>query len=379
MSKIKFEQFAINCTKKSLPTPQDYSTYIGLEHMDTKCLQITRWGSDVPLIGEKLVMHKGDILLGKRNAYLRRAAIAPHDGLFSAHGMILRPKEDVVNYDFFALFIASDYFFDEAIRISVGSLSPTINWKDLKDVEFDLPDLETQRKLAKVLWAINDTITTYRDLLQQSDELAKSHFIEMFGDVFRGESNYPTIKIADVVVSKIQRASKSFSAEDEIRYVDISSIDNSKNVIVGYTNYLKKDAPSRAQQHVRQGDILISTVRPNLNNVARIFDDFSNIVASSGFCVLRAEKVKAEFLFGLVSMKAFAEYLDSLTTGANYPAVSDKDILNFEIPNAPEEKQLLYAEFINQIDRSKISVQDGVIKLETLYKKLINQYLKKED
>ena len=175
----------------------------------------------------------------------------------------------------------------------------------------------------------------------------------MFGDVFNGKSNYSTIKISDVVSHKIERASKDFLAEDEIQYVDISSIDNSKNIIIGYTNYRKKDAPSRAQQHVKKDDIVISTVRPNLNNVARIQDDYKNIVASSGFCVLRAEKVESDYLFGLVSMQAFAYYLASLTTGASYPAVSDKDILNFEIPNAPKNKQIEYAEFIRQIDKSK--------------------------
>lgn len=181
----------------------------------------------------------------------------------------------------------------------------------------------------------------------------KSRFIEMFGDVFKGESKYPLIKISNVVESKIERASKDFKQEDEIQYVDISSIDNKKNIIIGYTRYIKKDAPSRAQQHVKLGDIVVSTVRPNLNNVARIPNDYNNIVASSGFCVLRAINIDSDYLFGLVSMQSFADYLASLTTGANYPAVSDKDILNFEIPNAPIDKQKEFSSFIKQIDKSK--------------------------
>ena len=66
--------------------------------------------------------------------------------------MIWRPKEDVVDASFFPFFVSSDYFMDEAIRISVGSLSPTINWRDLKELEFDLPDIDTQRKLGR--WSI---------------------------------------------------------------------------------------------------------------------------------------------------------------------------------------------------------------------------------
>gem|GEM_PF-6636147 len=84
--------------------------------------------------------------------------------IFSAHGMVLRPKEDVIDKDFFPLFISSDYFLDAAIKISVGSLSPTINWRDLKELEFELPDMDTQRKLAEVLWSINDTMEAYKRL-----------------------------------------------------------------------------------------------------------------------------------------------------------------------------------------------------------------------
>jgi len=122
------------------------------------------------------------VLFGKRRAYQKKVAIAPFDGIFSAHGMVLRPKEDVIDKDFFPLFISSDYFLDAAIKISVGSLSPTINWRDLKELEFELPDMDTQRKLAEVLWSINDTMEAYKKLISATDELVKSQFIVMFGE-----------------------------------------------------------------------------------------------------------------------------------------------------------------------------------------------------
>ena len=140
-------------------------------------MKVTRFGSDVAPIGEKLVMRKGDVLFGKRRAYQKKVAIAPFDGIFSAHGMVLRPNVEVIDPDFFPLFISSDYFLDAAIKISVGSLSPTINWRDLKILEFDLPDLETQRKLAAVLWSINDTMESYKMLISATDALVKSKLL----------------------------------------------------------------------------------------------------------------------------------------------------------------------------------------------------------
>lgn len=178
MSKFRFEEIAINSTEKKKPVESDKYTYLGLEHLDPGTLKVSRFGSDVAPIGEKLVMKKGDVLFGKRRAYQKKVAIAPFDGIFSAHGMVLRPKTEVIDSEFFPLFISSDYFLDAAIKISVGSLSPTINWKDLKKLEFELPDLETQRQLAKVLWALIDTIENYKILMTKTDELVKSQFIE---------------------------------------------------------------------------------------------------------------------------------------------------------------------------------------------------------
>ena len=182
MAKYRFDQIAINSTEKKKPVEEDRFTYLGLEHLDSGTLKVTRFGSEVAPIGEKLVMHRGDVLFGKRRAYQKKVAIAPFDGIFSAHGMVLRPKEDVIDKNFFPLFISSDYFLDAAIKISVGSLSPTINWRDLKELEFELPDMDTQRKLAEVLWSINDTMEAYKRLISATDELVKSQFIVMFGE-----------------------------------------------------------------------------------------------------------------------------------------------------------------------------------------------------
>ncbi|RVU55801.1 restriction endonuclease subunit S [Anaerosphaera multitolerans] len=182
MAEYRFDQIVINITEKKKPVEEDKYTYIGLEHLDSQNLKVSRWGSDIAPKGEKLVMKKGDVLFGKRRAYQKKVAIAPFDGIFSAHGMVLRPNEEIIDKNFFPLFISSDYFLDAAIKISVGSLSPTINWRDLKELKFQLPDLDKQKKLADMLWSINRTLLRYKELLNKTDELVKSQFIEMFGN-----------------------------------------------------------------------------------------------------------------------------------------------------------------------------------------------------
>ena len=177
----KFEQIANNSKEKKKPEEQDRFHYIGLEHLNSDSFEIEQWGSESAPTGEKLLMRKGDVLFGKRRAYQRKVGIAPFDGIFSAHGMVLRPNEAVIDKDFFPFFIASDQFMERAVRISVGGLSPTINWKDLKEQVFDIPTLEEQKKLAKLLWAAYYLKDSYKKMLAATDEMVKSQFISQFG------------------------------------------------------------------------------------------------------------------------------------------------------------------------------------------------------
>ena len=191
----RFDDIAINSTAKKKPVESDKFHYVGLEHIDSGSFEITRWGSDVAPVGEKLIMQKGDVLFGKRRAYQRKVAIAPFDGIFSAHGMVLRPKEDVICKEFFPFFLSSNQFMDTAIRISVGGLSPTINWKDLQKQEFELPSIEEQRVLADKLWAAYELKEAYKKMIAATDEMVKSQFIEMF----KNESlQVPLEKIVEV-------------------------------------------------------------------------------------------------------------------------------------------------------------------------------------
>lgn len=370
MPHYRFSDLAYNVTDKKMPEPGDERTYIGLEHLDSGSLAVIRWGSKIELKGQKLIMKKGDILFGRRNTYLRRAAIAPHDGIFSAHGMIFRPKIEVIDPDYFPFFIASSYFMNAAIRISVGSLSPTVNWKTLKELEFDIPTLETQRESAKILKAANELKESYQRLLKQTDDLIKSQFIEMFYG-----KEYPVKKIGDVIEKKINRVAKVFEKSDEIQYLDISSIDNSSKIVTGLTPYVLKDAPSRAQYVLKQGDIMYSTVRPNLQNIAINPYSDSNVVGSTGFCVLRCTGVTTGYMWGVINSVLFTETMINQSSGANYPAVTDKVVHAYEIPIPPLEEQAKYERLVNQSDKSKFELKQAIESVDLLIKSMMQQEL----
>lgn len=367
MKKYRFEQIAINSTEKKKPVEEDRFTYLGLEHLDSGSLKVTRFGTEVAPIGEKLVMKKGDVLFGKRRAYQKKVAIAPFDGIFSAHGMVLRPNEEVVDREFFPLFISSDYFLDEAIKISVGSLSPTINWRDLRKLEFKLPPLEEQRKLAKVLWAVNDTMEAYKKLISSTDAFIKAQFVEQF--ILK--NTYSLVPISELVDRNIKKRKDIAEKFDAIRYIDISAIDNSLKKITGYVEYPINDAPSRAQQVLKKGDVLVSTVRPNLQNIAINPYADDNLVASTGFCVLRCSKCLPEYIWGVISSDAFTQSMCEQASGISYPAVRNSDILQYCVPDVPLEKQEQFAAFIHQSDKLKLELEQALSELSAIYKCII--------
>jgi type I restriction enzyme S subunit len=148
----RFDQIAINVNDRiDNPSEADVEHYVGLEHLDPDSLKIRRWGVPSDVEATKLRFRKGDIIFGRRRVYQRKLAVAEFDGICSAHAMVLRPKTDVVLPEFLSFFMQSDRFMNRALEISVGSLSPTINWKTLAAQEFALPPLEEQRRIVEVV------------------------------------------------------------------------------------------------------------------------------------------------------------------------------------------------------------------------------------
>jgi restriction endonuclease S subunit len=139
------------------PAEAGVERYVGLEHLDPESLRIRRWGAPTDVEAQKLRFQPCDIIFGKRRAYQRKVAVADFEGICSAHAMVLRAREETVVKEFLPFFMQSDTFFDRALSISVGSLSPTINWKTLAGQKFALPSKAEQRRITDILWAADDS------------------------------------------------------------------------------------------------------------------------------------------------------------------------------------------------------------------------------
>lgn len=163
------------------PSTAGVDRYVGLEHLDPGVMTVQRWDSPDKVEAQKLRFQPGDVIFGRRRAYQKKVSRAEFEGICSAHALVLRARPGKMAPDFLPIFLSSDYFLDRAIAISVGSLSPTVNWRDLRVQEFDLPPLDEQQRLAELLWAVERERSASEQLTRavgaERDALIEARFV----------------------------------------------------------------------------------------------------------------------------------------------------------------------------------------------------------
>ncbi|GLK51176.1 restriction endonuclease subunit S [Maricaulis virginensis] len=163
--------------------------------------------------------------------------------------------------------------------------------------------------------------------------------------------SWPMVALGEIT-AKVEKADPEKRGLDEFDYIDLSAVSQTEKRVNGVARIAASDAPSRARQIVHPGDVLVSTVRPNLNGVAVVPQGLLNPVGSTGFSVLRAkpERLDARYLFHWVRMPTFVDEMVRLSTGQSYPAVSDKIVRSSEIPLPPLDEQKRIAAILDKAD-----------------------------
>ena len=255
-------------------------------------------------------------------------------------------------------------------KYSSGATIPHIYFRDYKKEKIVLISEIEQQKIVSILDKIVSLIEKNKKRIILLEELVKSRFIEMFGDPIKNDKGWKKEKLLENVVEKVENISKN--SEIIISYIDISSINNLKNRIETYKNYYIDEAPSRAKKIINRNDILISTVRPNLKNIALFDIETENkAIASTGFCILRTKtKLNTLYLFNVLLSNSFTNELSKKEIGANYPAVTENDIKNVKIALPPLTLQNEFAEFVTKIDKLKFRLFSSIILGENLLKNL---------
>ena len=346
---------------------------VGLEHLTPSNVTLSSWSEDTENTFTK-EFSKGDVLFGRRRAYLKKAAVAPFDGICSGDITVIRAIEDKVDSDLLPFIIQNDFLFDFAVGKSAGSLSPRVKWTHLKEFTIDIPSMTEQRKLAKVLWAIYDMKDKYKKLIVATDELVKSQFIEMFGNV----KEYAFLEDCCSIHARVGwQALKKDEYMEQGEYMLITGTDFVDGRVEFSTCvYVSKERYDMDEKiQVRNGDILV-TKDGTIGKVAIVEGLDMPATLNAGVFVIRPDgRFDADFFSYLFKGPVFSEFVEAVKSGATIKHLNQGKLQKYEIPQASMELQTEFAELYRQSDKSKFALQEAIKDLDALSKKIIAENL----
>ena len=146
------------CDKTYPEHEKEISRFVGLEFIEAENFQLQGWGeiANGTTFSKRFVT--GDVLFGKRRAYLKKVAVADFDGICSGDILVIRAKAKKMLQGLLPYYISADAFIQHAVSTSAGSLSPRTKWKDLSELEVSIPDLKTQEKILEVLKQLDNAV-----------------------------------------------------------------------------------------------------------------------------------------------------------------------------------------------------------------------------
>lgn len=223
--------------------------------------------------------------------------------------------------------------------------------------EIFIPSVNEQRAIVAKIEELFSELDKGEEDLKKAQEQLMIYRQAVLKKAFEGD--WDKVELGSVCDKVLKVKRKEMPLDTQLLYLDIGGIDNVKNKIVDHKEFNWENAPSRAQQIVKVGDILFSTVRTYLKNIARVEKPiYENEIASSGFTVIRGKTgvLNSKYIFYLTTSQFFLEPLNELQRGTSYPAVRDKDVFSqlIPLPNIPDQENI-----VQEIE-SRLSVCDSI-------------------
>jgi len=376
--RVRFEEMAENIGDRvDNPSQAGVERYVGLEHLDPESLKIRRWGTPDEVEATKLRFQPGDIIFGKRRAYQRKLAVADFEGICSAHAMVFRAREDTVVKEFLPVFMQSEVFFERALSISVGSLSPTINWKTLAAQEFVIPPKDEQRRIAEILWAAGGARVAFEDAIPLSKRL-KQILLDEVLQSDRGGTR--TLRLEKVCEMQNGRSFSSGLYQD----TGIKLLRPGNLGAEGYFDWradalrcLPSDILSEAERYVvNPNDVVINLTAQSLEDgfigrvcLARREEDRSLLNQRIGRFICK-ETLEPEYLFRCLQTTAFRKTVESSCEGSKIKHLYWRHFTDFEIPLPSRQEQQRVAKMFRTVEVAMDAAVSHVTETRQLQNKL---------
>ena len=214
-----------------------------------------------------------------------------------------------------------------------GSTIKHLSKGDLENIKIPIPPLSNQEQIVEALDSIYDTIEGNNKLIQNYDKIKK-------GIIWSSTFNVDKKKLDEVAEINKNNLTKNYKNKT-IKYIDISSVNKGYINIDTIKEFNIGEEPSRAKRVASLNDILLSTVRPNLENYLFINKNIysENLIASTGFAVITSTKINSKYLYNYITSPEITNYLVNSATGAMYPSIDNNTINNIKIPIPTKEIQ----------------------------------------
>ena len=347
---------------------------VGLEHLISQELRFTDYEVNTDNTFTKS-FRKGQILFGRRRAYLKKAAIAEIDGVCSGDITVIEAIPGKVDPQLLPFIIQNDRLFDFAVSRSAGGLSPRVKWEHLADYELELPSIEEQRVLADKLWAAYELKEAYKKMIAATDEMVKSQFIEMFGNPLGNQQMYPLKRLADCCEINPRRSHITLKDSEYVSFVPMPSVSEDghlQNVADEEYGKVKKGFT-----YFENNDVLFAKITPCMENgKGAVATNLTNGIGmgSTEFHVLRPiDGVSNPYwLLCLTRMKIFRKLAEKNMSGTGgQKRVGVAFLENFMIGLPPIDKQNAFESIYKQADKSKFELQQAIDKIDKVMKSLL--------
>lgn len=348
---------------------------VGLEHIDKGDLHLRKSATIEDNTTFSKIFRKGDVLFGRRRAYLKKAAQADFDGICSGDITVFRTKKELSSA-LLPFIVSNDKFFDYAVKHSAGGLSPRVKFKDLANYEFLLPPKPEQARLAELLWAMDEVIEKEKGVLEklQVSLSAKSSDIiwhskhELKPLISFAEKSIGKFVDGDWIESKDQ-------SEDGIRLLQLADIGIGE-FINKSRRYISQDTFKRLRCfEVLPGDVLIARMPDPIGRACIVEDTGSKMITAVDCCIARVDSDHSskKYLLYLLNSFEFLHKANLLASGTTRQRIARKSLEEIKVPKPILKTQLEIVEKLEILGNCILEIKSKISASQSLQKSLINE------
>ena len=356
-----------------------------MEHYDSGEPVITRFQGTELLTTSAKAFKANDILIARRNVYLKRAGIVFFDGITSGDSIILRLKEDTqktIGYSredlirYIPFMLNSEHFWIYANKHADGMNSKRISKDTLLEYEFELPSIDEMRDISDKLWAAYRLKEAYKKLLVTTDEMVKSQFIEMFGNPLSLNQKNELKRLGECCILNPRRPNIALCDTDKVSFIPMPAVSED-----GYLVDMTDEEYGKVKKsftYFENNDVLFAKITPCMENgKGAIVHGLTNGIGmgSTEFHVLRPiNGISSPYwLLALTRMPIFRERAAKNMSGTGgQKRVSASYLDHFMVGLPAIEEQRRFEAIYRQADKSKFELKQCIEHIDKVIKSLIN-------